>query len=106
MAQDPDLKPAPVVSGPPGRPDQQDVADTAPDAGAVDLIDKKYWLDCLDDAERAEQDWRRRGREIIQIYRNEGKTTGRKWTAGAVTFNKKANGRTYVSVNPITKAAE
>ncbi|TIU33368.1 MAG: 50S ribosomal protein L27, partial [Mesorhizobium sp.] len=26
--------------------------------------------------------------------------------AGAVTFNKKANGRTYVSVNPITKAAE
>jgi len=27
-------------------------------------------------------------------------------SAGAVTFNKKANGRTYVSVNPITKAAE
>ncbi|WP_192359992.1 50S ribosomal protein L27 [Mesorhizobium mediterraneum] len=26
--------------------------------------------------------------------------------AGAVTFNKKANGRTYVSVNPMTKAAE
>ena len=25
---------------------------------------------------------------------------------GAVTFTKKANGRTYVSVNPITKAAE
>ncbi|TIL25466.1 MAG: 50S ribosomal protein L27, partial [Mesorhizobium sp.] len=25
---------------------------------------------------------------------------------GAVTFNKKANGRTYVSVNPMTKAAE
>jgi len=26
--------------------------------------------------------------------------------AGAVQFNKKANGRTYVSVNPITEAAE
>ena len=26
--------------------------------------------------------------------------------AGAVAFNKKANGRTYVSVNPITEAAE
>ena len=26
--------------------------------------------------------------------------------AGAVTVNNKANGRTYVSVNPITKAAE
>lgn len=26
--------------------------------------------------------------------------------AGAVTFKKKANGRTYVSVNPILKAAE
>ncbi|MBD0414160.1 50S ribosomal protein L27 [Oryzicola mucosus] len=25
---------------------------------------------------------------------------------GAVTFNKKANGRTYVSVNPMLKAAE
>jgi large subunit ribosomal protein L27 len=25
---------------------------------------------------------------------------------GAVAFSKKANGRTYVSVNPITKAAE
>ena len=25
---------------------------------------------------------------------------------GAVTFNKKANGRTYVSVNPIAEAAE
>ena len=26
--------------------------------------------------------------------------------AGAVAFRKKANGRTYVSVNPMTKAAE
>ncbi|MEQ9247738.1 MAG: 50S ribosomal protein L27, partial [Nitratireductor sp.] len=26
--------------------------------------------------------------------------------AGAVSFAKKANGRTYVSVNPITEAAE
>ena len=26
--------------------------------------------------------------------------------AGAVQFNKKGNGRTYVSVNPITEAAE
>ena len=28
MAQDPELKPDPVTTGPPGRPDQQDVADS------------------------------------------------------------------------------
>ena len=30
-------------------------------------LDKKYWLQCLSDAERAEQDFRKRGREIIEI---------------------------------------
>ena len=25
--------------------------------------DKQYWLTCLDDAERAERDWRKRGRD-------------------------------------------
>jgi hypothetical protein len=90
MAQDPALKPEPVTAGPPGRPDQQDVASTAPadDYAANSEVDKKYWLDCLDDAERAESDWRRRGREIIQIYRNENRSTKTgKWSAGTITFN-------------------
>ena len=47
-----------------------------------------YWLSCLEDAERAERDWRTRGREIVEIYRNEGRM-GRlgKLGAGPVTFN-------------------
>jgi hypothetical protein len=90
VAQDPALKPEPVNSGPPGRPDQQDVAATSPadTYSANDDIDVKYWLDCLDDAERAEQDWRRRGREIIGIYRNENRNgKSGKWQAGNITFN-------------------
>lgn len=86
MAQDYDLNPPPAPPSPPGRPDQQDVATTnpSPDYG----VDKGYWIDCLDDAERAEQDWRKRARDIISIYRNETRNQrATKWTPGPVTFN-------------------
>ena len=70
----------------PGRPDVQEPEEQDPyDTSAVD---KKYWLACMEDAERAERPWRERGREIIQIYRNETRNarTG-KLSAGPVTFN-------------------
>jgi len=54
------------------RPDQQPITDGTPDDRGVD---RKYWERCLSDAERAEQNWRRRGREIVQIYRNDGPGT-------------------------------
>src|SRR5258707_12482747 len=88
MAQDSSLKPQPVPSGPPGLPVRQPAADTADPYALNDQIDKQYWVDCIEDAERAEQDWRRRGREIIQIYRNETRNArSGKWQAGTITFN-------------------
>lgn len=98
MAKDPTITTPDVAPTPPaeaGKPDIQ--IDTSPAADDPNLgIDPKYWLNCLDDAERAESDWRKRGREIVQIYRNESgnattknsttaaKTKGR---GGRVTFN-------------------
>ena len=41
----------------------------------------------MDDAERAERDWRTRGREIVEIYRNEGRRRQPASGAGPVTFN-------------------
>lgn len=91
MAQDPDLKPAPVDAGSPdsGKPDRQLAADTEADPySGVEDVDISYWIDCLDDAERAEQDWRRRAREIVQIYRNESRSArSGKWQPGPITFN-------------------
>lgn len=91
MAQDPALKPAPVDTGSPdaGKPDRQLAADTESDPySGVGDVDISYWIDCLDDAERAEQDWRRRAREIVQIYRNESRNArSGKWQPGPITFN-------------------
>src|SRR4030095_4331818 len=89
MAQDPDLLQPPVNalrSVEAGKPDVQE-ADEA-DAQGVEAVDRKYWIACMEDAERAERPWRERGREIIQIYRNETRNarTGR-LSAGPVTFN-------------------
>jgi hypothetical protein len=90
MARDPELD-QPIVAQPgsaeAGKPNVVDEppATDAYDAGGVDV---KYWIACLEDAERAERDWRARGREIIQIYRNENKNvrTGKN-SLGTVTFN-------------------
>lgn len=89
VAQDSSLNPPPVAPSPPGRPDQQPAGNLpTDDPYGADGVDKSYWMDCLDDAERAEQDWRKRAREIIQIYRNETRPSrGNKWAPGNVTFN-------------------
>jgi hypothetical protein len=88
---DPDLKPPPVDAESPdmGKPNRAPINDDASnEAYDPTTVDRKYWTDCLDDAERAEQDWRSRARRIIQIYRNET-TSGRggKWKPGEITFN-------------------
>ncbi|MEK1930878.1 MAG: hypothetical protein AAAC47_14085, partial [Pararhizobium sp.] len=73
-----------------GKPDKQD---PNLDQNSDDRIDIPYWRRCLEDAERAEGNWRKRGREIIQIYRNETGTSAstvktKKGTkVGNVTFN-------------------
>src|SRR5215831_13790846 len=73
VAQDPAItKPltAPAVSADIGKPDKPPVTDG--NSGYDRDVDARYWERCLSDAERAEQNWRRRGRQIVQIYRNEG----------------------------------
>jgi hypothetical protein len=56
------------VSAETGKPDQQ-TADSYDDGGVN--IDKQYIELCLADAERAEQEWRKRGRDIVAVYRND-----------------------------------
>ena len=46
------------------RPDVQPVTDTTE-------IDTGWWERALSDAERAEKNWRARGRDIVQIYRGD-----------------------------------
>ena len=44
-----------------------------PEVAASDAadVDTSFWERALADAERAEKDWRTRGREIVQIYRGD-----------------------------------
>src|SRR5262245_60676118 len=91
MAIDPDLLPPPEAaeSVQSTKPDDLPAADDPYSGQQYDPpFDKKYWLACLSDAERAEEKWRQRGRQIIQIYRNEttNARTGQKQTGG-ITFN-------------------
>lgn len=58
------------------------------DYAGVGEVDRQYWILCLEDAERAEQEWRKRGREIIQIYRNEAAASKNKKSGlGETIFN-------------------
>ena len=50
----------------PDAPDTAALASTPPEE-----IDTRYWEQHLSDAERAEKDFRSRGREIVQIYRGD-----------------------------------
>jgi hypothetical protein len=88
MAIDPDTLQPPVPAPPQGRPDRQEADDPYSGPQYDAPIDKKYWISCLADAERAEENWRKRGREIVQRYRNEGRNnrTG-KVSNGDITFN-------------------
>jgi hypothetical protein len=91
MARDPAVEPAPEPAENAGsEPDRLPTGiDTYADGTETDEIDKKYWEQCLSDAERAEADWRKRGRDIIKIYRNEGHYEGpnRRKTSATQTFN-------------------
>ena len=42
-----------------------------PQASSTEDVDTSFWEKALADAERAEKDWRTRGREIVQIYRGD-----------------------------------
>ena len=80
---------APTVSAEVGKPDVPPVVPAEQD-GMEPEIDKAYWERCLADAERAEHDFRQRGREIIKIYRNDGSSvplTGNKRKNDSIVFN-------------------
>jgi len=72
LARDPEITKPPVEpsTAETGRPNQP--VDEPLDDGVEREVDRREWEMRLADAERAEQTWRRRGREIVQIYRNEG----------------------------------
>jgi hypothetical protein len=87
-APDPDLNTAAQVpttaSAEIGKPNEVDQGAYGPEP------DVAYWMSCLDDAERAEKDWRNRGRQIVQIYRNQSTITGKvtkNTSNGGITFN-------------------
>ena len=68
MARDPDIANPPVEPstaeiGKPNRP--MDEPNEPTENGVDREVDRRYWETCLADAERAEQTWRRRGREIV-----------------------------------------
>ena len=99
MAKDPDLNVIPPNVDPPsaeaGKVDDVDIrlqGNTSEKQGdeyaGVEDVDTAYWIACLEDAERAEHNWRNRGREIVQIYRNDG-NVGKKGRAsdGPIHFN-------------------
>src|SRR5262245_6085194 len=84
---------APIISPEAGKPENvppgtnETAATTAPETDYGEDIDLSYWVNCMDDAERAESDWRKRGREIVQIYRNEkaAATKGKSVVSGNTT---------------------
>jgi hypothetical protein len=80
---------APTISAETGKPDVPPVVPVEQEE-TTDTVDKEYWERCLADAERAEHDFRQRGREIIKIYRNEAGTvalTGNKKKDTGIVFN-------------------
>ncbi|HEX5261945.1 MAG TPA: hypothetical protein VFW13_00350, partial [Phenylobacterium sp.] len=85
MVQDPQINNpivAPTVSAESGKPN-----DTDENGFYGPEPDVDYWLQCLSDAERAEKEWRERGREVVQIYRNEHRTARSIRSTNQVTYN-------------------
>lgn len=82
---------APAVSAEAGKPDSTaNIAASNPGGLPVDPeVDVKWLEQILSDAERAETNFRRRGREVVQIYRNDvGTGTGKNSkTNGNINFN-------------------
>ena len=69
-------------------PDKPDIAATDPME-----VDTGFWEKALADAERAERDWRTRGREIVQIYRGDIPITRPKAgrSSGATSYASRQN---------------
>jgi hypothetical protein len=83
---------APTVSAEGGKPDSQaNIAPSDPGGGPppIEEVDIKWLEQILADAERAERNFRRRGREVVQIYRNDVGVTLNK--AGRGTLNGKTS---------------
>ena len=80
---------APGLSADVGKPDRPPATPPEDEQDPVNEVDTRYWERCLADAERAEKDWRSRGREIIRIYRNDGYYTpaGKKSLSKDIVFN-------------------
>src|SRR5262245_52716675 len=84
---------APVVSPEGGKPDavpagqlsSEPVNQPQPNYG--EGVDLSYWIQCMDDAERAEADWRKRGREVVEVYRNDTSAGKGRSKATQTTFN-------------------
>lgn len=86
---------------PPGVDIRSPEADRPDDPGQVAAatstydVDTSFWERALSDAERAERDWRTRGREIVQIYRGDipisrpkaGRTSSLTKTGQSSVFN-------------------
>ena len=73
-----------------GKPDRVDLPqDDSQQDDPIAEVDREFWEKALADAERAEKDWRARGREIIRIYRNDGYYTqaGKKALNKDIVFN-------------------
>jgi hypothetical protein len=77
---------APTLSADVGKPDRPP---STPELDPIEGVDVQFWERALSDAERAEKDWRARGREIIRIYRNDGSYSalGKKSSSKDVVFN-------------------
>jgi hypothetical protein len=83
---------APTVSADGGKPDNIPTGNMAsqpaqPTTDYGEDIDLGYWIQCMDDAERTEQDWRKRGRQVVEIYRNDTSAGKGRVKTTETTFN-------------------
>jgi hypothetical protein len=75
------------------------------DVTSPEDIDLAWWERALSDAERAEKNWRSRGRDIVQIYRGDIPITrpkGGKYNA-ATSYSTKQDTAALTSSTPILK---
>jgi len=76
--------------------DRPDTPDIAP--GDPQEVDISFWEKALADAERAEKDWRARGREIVQIYRGDIPITRPKANARGMSSSTRASGSSAFNI--------
>jgi hypothetical protein len=62
-------------------------------------VDTSFWENALSDAERAEKDWRARGREIVQIYRGDIPITRPKISkSGVATYGSRVSNSSVFNI--------